>query len=284
MRRSRPPKTYWPRCRPFAQRSSSVRLRGVARPRIATSTCSSNARQKGRRRWRERCTASKVSSMSDSARLSFAKKTGVDSISSFSSRFSGRARKPANRVSNPRRTEALDFREVGIVRDNATPETKRRGGNHAVRHRQIPMHALQEPGLARQLRVELHHLQASVLKGPELGQRLSTARLLTDGVRHLCNHDGRKNSPPFLAQRGQLRSSPGKNFLVLRPVVGEQEFRVQDFLQSLSSRDFSRTFNRRSRVVFFEREPPRSSRLGTGRMSNESPRSSTSSRLPSSMR
>src|SRR3989475_7417109 len=123
----------------------------------------------GRRRWRERCTASRVSSMSDSARLSFAKKTGVDSISSFSSRFSGRARKPTNRVSNPRRTEALDFREVGIVRDNATPETKRRGGNHAVRQRQIPMHALQEPGLARQLRVELHHFQASVLKGPELG-------------------------------------------------------------------------------------------------------------------
>src|SRR5438132_1013460 len=194
------------------------------------------------------------------------------------------ARKAANRVSNPCRTEALDFREVGIVGDNATPETKRRGGNHAVRHGQIPVHALQEPGLARQLRVELHHLQASVLKGPELGQRLSTARLLTDGVRHLCNHDGRKNSPPFLAQRGQLRSSPGKNFLVLRSVVGEQEFRVQDFLQSLSSRDSSRTFNRRSRVVIFEREPPRSSRLGTGRMSNESPRSSTSSRLPSSMR
>src|SRR2546426_5463718 len=194
------------------------------------------------------------------------------------------ARKPANRVSNPCRTEALDFREVGIVGDNATPETKRCSGNHAVRHRQIPMHALQEPGLARQLRVELHHLQASVLKGPELGQRLSTARLLTDGVRHLCDHDGRKNSPPFLAQRGQLRSSPGKNFLVLRSVVGEQEFRVQDFLQSLSSRDSSRTFNRRSRVVFFEREPPRSSRLGTGRMSNESPRSWTSSRLPSLMR
>src|SRR2546427_4019240 len=103
------------------------------------------------------------------ARLSFAKKTGVDSISSFSSRFSGRARKPANRVSNPRRTEAPDFREVGIVRDNATPETKRRGGNHAVRHGEIPMLALQEPGLARQLRLEVHHLQASVLKGPELG-------------------------------------------------------------------------------------------------------------------
>src|SRR2546427_11219257 len=84
------------------------------------------------------------------------------------------ARKPANRVSNPRRTEALDFREVGIVRDNATPETKRRGGNHAVRHGQIPMHALQEPGLARQLTVELHHFQTSVYKALYLGMRLST--------------------------------------------------------------------------------------------------------------
>src|SRR6266702_383457 len=121
-------------------------------------------------------------------------------------------------------------------------------------------------------------------EAPELCQRLSTARLLTDGVRHLCDYDGRKHSPPFLAERGQLRSSPGKNFLVLRSVVGEKEFRVQDFLQSLSSRDSSSTFNRRSRVVIFEREPPRSSRLGTGRMSNESPRSSTSSRLPSLMR
>src|SRR5438128_7699236 len=183
MRRSRPPRSYWPRCQPFAQRSSSVQLRGVARPRIATSTCSSNARQKGRGRWREPCTASKVSSMSDSARLSFAKKTGVDSISSFSSRFSGRARKPANRVSNPRRTEAPDFREVGIVRDNATPETKRRGGNHTVRHGEIPMHALQEPGLARQLRVELHHLQASVLKVPDLAQPPTTPGSLPMAIR-----------------------------------------------------------------------------------------------------
>src|SRR3972149_2897499 len=145
------------------------------------------------------------------------------------------------------------------------------------------MHALQEPGIARQLWIELHHFQASVLKGPELGQRLSAARLLTDGVRHLCDYDGRKNPPPFLAERGQLRSSPGKNFLVIGSVVSEQEFRVQDFLQSLSSRDSSSTFNRRSSVVFFEREPPSSSRLGTGRMSIESPRSSMMSRLPTLM-
>src|SRR3989304_9162451 len=185
--------------------------------------------------------------------------------------------------SDPRRTEALDLREMGIVRDHATSEAKRRGGNHTVRHGKIAIDALQKPSLARQLGIELHHFQASVLKGPELGQRLSTARFLTDCVHHFCNYDGRENSSPFLAECGQLRSSPGKNCLVLRSDVSEEEFRVQDLLQSLSSRDSPSTFNRRSSVVFFEREPPSSSRLGTGRMSIESPRSSMMSRLPSLM-
>ena len=77
------------------------------------------------------------------------------------------------------------------------------------------MHALQEPGIARQLWIELHHFQAGVLKGPELGQRLSTARFLTDCVRHLCDYDGRKNSPPFLAEGGQLRPGSREDVLGL---------------------------------------------------------------------
>src|SRR3989442_495253 len=84
----------------------------------------------------------------------------------------------ANRVSNPCRTEALDFREVGIVGDNATPETKRCSGNHAVRHRQIPMHALQEPGLPPQLRVEFHHLQPTALLNAVTSSELDGDRRL----------------------------------------------------------------------------------------------------------
>lgn len=105
-------------------------------------------------------------------------------------------------LSDPRRTEAPDFREMWIVRDHATPEAERRGGDHAVRNREIPMHALQKPCLARQVSIERCYIQARVFKGPELGQDLGTASLLTNHVHYLCDYDGRKDSSPFPAERG----------------------------------------------------------------------------------
>src|SRR5207249_1626494 len=82
----------------------------------------------------------------------------------------------------------------------------------------------------------------------------------------------------------QLRPGSREDLLVVRGVVRDEEPGVQDFSQSSSSRDSSRIFSIRSTVVIFDRKPPRSSRRGTGRRTIESPRSSTTSRLPSSIR
>lgn len=185
--------------------------------------------------------------------------------------------------SDPSRADAFHLREVRVVRDDATFQAESHRGDDAVRHGDIPMGALEKACVSRQFEIERHHLETSMLKGPELGQGIVPPSLLAHRVRHFRNHDGGKNSPTFPAQRGQLSPGPGQNPFIFRCVVCDKEPRIQDFLQSSSSRDSSRSFSIRSVVVVSERKPPRSSRRVTGRMIMKSPRSSIVSRLPSSI-
>src|SRR5205823_5730412 len=140
------------------------------------------------------------------------------------------------------------------------------------------------PSIAGQLWIELHHLQASMLKCPQLRKRLVSSTFPADRVHHLRDHDRRKDSPSFPAERRQLRPGSQEDMLVIRGVVRDEEPGIQNLSQSSSFRDSSRIFSNRSTVVVFDRKPPRSSRRGTGRRTIESPRSSTTSRLPSSIR
>src|SRR2546430_11415425 len=123
-----------------------------------------------------------------------------------------------------------------------------------------------------------------MLKAPELSERLVSSTVPAHRVHYLRDHDRRKDSPSLPAERRQLRPGSRENLLVVRGVVRDEEPGVQDLSQSSSSRDSSRIFSIRSTVVVFDRKPPRSSRRATGRRTIESPRSSTTSRLPSSIR
>src|SRR5207244_8588976 len=64
----------------------------------------------------------------------------------------------------------------------------------------------------------------------------------------------------------------------------DQEPGRQDLSQSSCTRYSSSSFSTRSTLVVYDRKPPRSSRRATGRRTIESPRSSTTSRLPCSIR
>lgn len=90
---------------------------------------------------------------------------------------------------DPCRADASHLRKMRVVRNDATSEAKSRGGDDAVRHRDVPMDALEKTCITSQFEIERHHLEASVLKGPELGQSLVLATLLADRVRHFRNHD-----------------------------------------------------------------------------------------------
>src|SRR6266550_1502149 len=188
------------------------------------------------------------------------------------------------RPSDPRRAKTLHLREVRIIRHNTAPETEGGGSNHTIRHGDVPMDALEEPGVPRQPDVERHHLEPRVLKGSQLGEGLLSAPFPTDRIGHLRDHDGRKDAAPFPAERGELGPCSREDLFVVRGVVSDEESGIQDLLQSSSSRDSSRIFSIRSDVVVFDRKPPRSSRRATGRRTIESPRSSTTSRLPCSIR
>src|SRR5437667_2748779 len=146
------------------------------------------------------------------------------------------------------------------------------------------MDAPEGPSVARQPGVEGCHLETGMLKGPQLGKRLVSSAFPAHRVHLLRDHDRRKDSPSFPAERRQLRPGSREDLLVVRGVVRDEEPGVQDFSQSSSSRESSRIFSIRSAVVIFDRKPPRSSRRGTGQRTIESPRSSTTSRLPSSIR
>src|SRR5437879_1548671 len=146
------------------------------------------------------------------------------------------------------------------------------------------MDAPEGPSVARQPDVEGDHLQTSMLKGLQLSKRLVSSTFPADRVHDLRDHDRRKDSPSFPAERNQLRPGPREDLLIVRGVVRDQEPGIQDLPQSSSSRDSSRIFSIRSTVVVFDRKPPRSSRRATGRRTIESPRSSTTSRLPCSIR
>src|SRR3989454_1218262 len=187
-------------------------------------------------------------------------------------------------VLDPSRAKTLDLREVRVVRHNATLEAEGRGGDHAICHREIPMDAPEEPSVARQPDIEGNHLQTGMLEGTQLGERLVSSTFPADPVRDFHDHDGRKDASPLPTESGQLRPGSREDLFVVRGVVRNEERGIQDLSQSSSSRDSSRIFSIRSTVVVFDRNPPRSSRRGTGRRTIASPRSSTTSRLPSSIR
>src|SRR3989442_7191712 len=186
-------------------------------------------------------------------------------------------------VLDPSRAKTLDLREVRVVRHNATLEAEGRGGDHAICHREIPMDAPEEPCVARQPDIEGNHLQTGMLEGTQLGERLVSSTFPADRVRYFRDHDGREDASPLPAECGQLRPGSREDLFVVRGVVRHEEPGIQDLSQSSSSRDSSRIFSIRSTVVVFDRKPPRSSRRGTGRRTIASPRSSTTSRLPSSI-
>src|SRR5437870_1524111 len=187
------------------------------------------------------------------------------------------------RVSDPNRAKTFHLREVRVVRHNATLEAESRGGDYAICHWEIPMDAPESPSVTRQPDIEGDHLETGMLKGPQLGKRLVSSAFPAHGAHYLRNHDRRKDSPSFPPERRQLRPGSRENLLVVRGVVRDEEPGIQDLPQSSSSRDSSRIFSIRSTVVVFDRKPPRSSRRGTGRRTIASPRSSTTSRLPSSI-
>src|SRR5437016_5639469 len=187
-------------------------------------------------------------------------------------------------VSDPNRAKALDLREVGVVRHNATLQAEGRGGDYAICHREIPVEAPEGPSVARQTDVEGDYLAIGMLKGPQLSKRLVSSTFPADRVHYLRDHDRRKDSPSLPAERRELRPGSREDLLVVRGVVRDEEPGIQDLSQSWSSRDSSRIFSIRSTVVVFDRKPPRSSRRATGRRTIESPRSSTTNRLPSSIR
>ena len=79
------------------------------------------------------------------------------------------------RLSDPRRAKTLHLREVRIIRHDTAPEAEGRGSNHTIRHGDVPMDALEEPGVPRQPDVERNYLEPRVLKGPQLGEGLLSA-------------------------------------------------------------------------------------------------------------
>src|SRR3989442_8182082 len=186
-------------------------------------------------------------------------------------------------ILDPSRAKTLDLREVRVVRHNATLEAEGSGGDHAICHREIPMDAAEEPSVARQPDIEGNHLQTGMLEGTQLGERLVSSTLPADRVRYFRDHDRRKDASPLPTESGQLRPGSREDLFVVRGVVRNEEPGIQDLSQSSSSRDSSRIFSIRSTVVVFDKKPPRSSRRGTGRRTIASPRSSTTSRLPSSI-
>src|SRR5439155_8437222 len=93
-------------------------------------------------------------------------------ISQIRTSKSKRSADTNRRPSDPRRAKTLHLREVRIIRHNTAPETEDGGSNHTIRHGDVPMDALEEPGVPRQPDVERNYLEPRVLKGPQLGEGL----------------------------------------------------------------------------------------------------------------